>query len=116
MYLPISPGGTGQAKAIEAIERIRCVEEIRAWIITDKLRLYDNKTEFLIIETKQELSKISPSSNSYARNLARMRMDTTLTFTKRVELLTFTLYNIRHIRKFLTKEATQILVHALLIS
>ena len=46
------------AQSIGAMER--CVEEIRTWMLTDKLSLNDNNTEFLIIGTKQQLSKISP--------------------------------------------------------
>lgn len=38
----------------------RYVEEIRTWMLTDKLSLNENNTEFLIIGTKQQLSKISP--------------------------------------------------------
>ena len=56
LYLGFSPGGTGQAQAIEAMER--CVEEIRTWMLTDKLRLNGNKTEFFVIGTKQCYEKL----------------------------------------------------------
>ena len=107
----------------------RCIEEIRTWMLTDKLKINDNKTEFLIIGTKQQLSKISPchltignatvSPVNCARNLGTW-MDTSLALqdhiNKTCRAAYFHIHNIRHIRKFLTKEATQTLVHALVIS
>ena len=115
------------AQSIGAMER--CVEEIRTWMLTDKLSLNDNNTEFLIIGTKQQLSKISPchltigsatvSPVNSARNLGTW-MDTSLALedhiNKACRAAYFQIYNIRHIRKFLTKDASQILVHALVIS
>ena len=107
----------------------RYVEEIRTWMLTDKLSLNENNTEFLIIGTKQQLSKISPylltigsatvSPVNSARNLGTW-MDTSLALHDRIHKACraayLQIYNIRHIRKFLTKDATQILVHALVIS
>ena len=86
LYLAFSPdNNTGQVQAIESMER--CIEEIRTWMLTDKLKINDNKTEFLIIGTKQQLSKISPchltignatvSPVNSARNLGTW-MDTSL--------------------------------------
>ena len=98
-------------------------------MLADKLRLNDSKTEFLIIGTKQQLSKISsyhltigsatvPPVNS-ARNLGTW-IDTSLALqdhiNKACRAAYFHIYNIRHIRNFQTKDATQILVHALVIS
>jgi len=45
-----------QSDAIEAMEL--CIKAIRAWMIADKLKLNDDKTEFLIIGTRQQLSKV----------------------------------------------------------
>ena len=107
----------------------RCVEEIRTWMVTDKLRLNDYKTEFLIFGTKQQLSKISRchltigsatvSPANSARDLGTW-MGRSLTLqdhiNKACRAAYFRIYNIRHIRTFLTKETTQILVHSLVIS
>jgi len=98
-------------------------------MVTDKLRLNDNKTEFLIFGTKQQLSKISRchltigsatvSPVNSARDLGTW-MGTSLTLqdhiNKTCRAAYFHIYNIRHIWTFLTKETTQILVHSLVIS
>ena len=35
-----------------------CVDAIRCWMIKDKLCLNDNKTEIIIIGTRQQLAKV----------------------------------------------------------
>ena len=70
----------------------RCVEEIRTWMLTDKLSLNDNNTEFLIIGTKQQLSKISPYHLTIGGILEGewiRALPSKITLTKRLELLTF---------------------------
>ena len=47
---------SSQSDAIEAMEL--CIKAIRAWMITAKLKLNDDKTKFLIIGTRQQLSKV----------------------------------------------------------
>ena len=37
----------------------RCISDIRTWMLTDKLKLNDDKTEFMLIGTKQQLSKVN---------------------------------------------------------
>ena len=34
-----------------------CIDDIRNWILNDKLKLNDDKTEFLMIGTSQQLAK-----------------------------------------------------------
>ena len=41
---------------IQAMER--CVEDIRHWMFSDRLLLNDDKTEFLLIGTRQQLNKV----------------------------------------------------------
>ncbi len=45
-----------QDAALKAMES--CVNDIRTWMIVDKLKLNDGKTEFMVIGTKQQLSKL----------------------------------------------------------
>lgn len=40
-----------------------CINAIRAWMITDKMKINDIKTEFLIFGTKQQLKKINIDKN-----------------------------------------------------
>jgi hypothetical protein len=36
-----------------------CIKDIRSWMIADKLKMNDGKTEFMVIGTKQQLAKVS---------------------------------------------------------
>ena len=38
-----------------------CIKDICSWVLSDKLKLNDNKTEFLIIGTSQQLAKVDIS-------------------------------------------------------
>ena len=58
LYLSFSPNiSTGQFEAVTAIQH--CVDDIRNWMTNDKLLLNDDKTEFLMIGTKQQLAKVN---------------------------------------------------------
>ena len=37
----------------------RCIEDIHEWMVSDKLKLNDDKTEFIIIGKSQQLAKAS---------------------------------------------------------
>ena len=60
LYLSFSPadGLFSQTDAIQAMER--CIEDIRHWMVSDRLLLNDEKTEFPPISTRQQLSKVEP--------------------------------------------------------
>ena len=45
-----------QLNTLSAIED--CVAAIRSWMSEDKLKLNDDKTEFLLVGTKQQLAKV----------------------------------------------------------
>ena len=46
-----------------ALARVeRCIEDIRNWMLNDKLKLNDEKNEFMIIGTVQHLAKVSINS------------------------------------------------------
>ena len=61
LYLSLHPlEGTCEAEALDAIEN--CIADVRSWVINDKLMLNDDKTEFLVIGTSKQLSKMSVSS------------------------------------------------------
>jgi len=53
LYLSFRPtdGLTSQIDAIQAMER--CIKDIRHWMISNRLLLNDDKTEFLLIGTRQ---------------------------------------------------------------
>ena len=57
LYISFSPADeTGHSDAIAAIEF--CIQVIRNWMHDNKLLLIEDKTEFLQIDTKQQLAKV----------------------------------------------------------
>ena len=57
LYVSFSPNkSTGQYEAVTAIQH--CVDNLRNWMTNDKLLPNDDKTEFLMIGTKQQLTKV----------------------------------------------------------
>ena len=107
-----------------------CVEEVRLWMAKNHLKLNDDKTEVLILGTKQQRAKVTPKplkignakippSQKPVRNIGAL-FDADLTMEDHVKKTCQTCYfhlrNIGKIRKFLNKEATESLVHALITS
>ena len=60
LYLGFRPadGLSSQTDAIQAMER--CIDDIRHWMVSDRLLLNDKKTEFLLIGTRQQLAEVDP--------------------------------------------------------
>ena len=58
LYLSFRPsdGLSSQTNAIQAMERR--IEDVRNWLVSDRLLLNDEKTEFLLISTCQQLAKV----------------------------------------------------------
>ena len=58
LYLSFCPNNIANKEA--ALARLeRCIEDIRDWMLNDKLKLNDDKTEFITIGTSQQLAKVS---------------------------------------------------------
>ena len=128
LYLSFCPNASvNQDVALARMES--CFDDIRNWMLNEKLKLNDDKTEFLIIGTSQQLAKVTISSlcvgnsaitpTSSARNLgswfdAKLTMATHITRT--CNCTSYYLYNLRRIRKYLSKENTKTLVHAFISS
>ena len=128
LYLSFCPNASvNQAVALARMES--CIDDIRNWMLNDKLKLDDDKTEFLIIGASQQLAKVTISSLrvgnsaitpvSSAMNLdswfdAKLTMATHITRT--CNSASYYLYNLRRIRKYLSKENTKSLVHAFISS
>ena len=57
LFLSFRPdSATNQTDEVVAMER--CISDIRSWMLTDKLQLNDDKNEYMLISTKQQLSKV----------------------------------------------------------
>ena len=112
----------------------KCIAGIRDWMLSDRLKLDDDKTEFIIIGTRQQLAKVNidplrvsdstftPASE--VKNLGtwfdrQLKMDAHIKNICNInfgKLLFSHLYNIRRIRKFLSLDCTHILVKAFVTS
>ena len=127
LYLSFRPDSfVSEMEALNGMEQ--CVRAARAWMIIDKMKMNDGKMEFMIIGTRQQLTKVtiysltvgnsSITAVDKARNLG-VWFDSNMNFnvhiTKTCNLFFYFLYNIRRIRKYLTYESTQKLVIALVI-
>ena len=65
IYFSFKPDDlSSQQDAITAMQN--CIDDIRSWIEHDKLLLNDEKTQFLVIDTRQQLSKVNISSITVA--------------------------------------------------
>ena len=95
LYLSIKPdSAVGETEARFAMEQ--CIRAVRAWMVADKLKLNEDRTEFMLIGTRQQLSKVQTdsllvaetvvSSVSEARNLG-VWFDSNAPFTPTVTCL-----------------------------
>jgi len=115
LYLSFKPdSATDQAEAVRAMEN--CTDDLRKWMFQDKLKINDDKTEFLIIGSRQQLLKINPchirvgstdiQPVSSLRNLGSW-FDANLSMSLQVstscQAAFFWLHNIKRISQFLTK-------------
>ena len=124
LYESFSPNkSTGQFEAVTDIQH--CVDDISNWMTNDKLLLNDDKTEFLMIGTKQQLAKVNIDHiligdciirpKGVVKNLGTW-LDSTLSMNSHVNNTCsnafYYLYNIRRIRKYLSRRSTETLIHA----
>ena len=127
IYVSFNPSQSHANNALHSLEL--CVEEIRNWMSQNFLKLNDDKTEFIVFGSKQQLDKVSikhiriGSSNispsSHVRNLGII-LDSNMTLSSHISSMCksayFHLRNIGLIRKYLTEQATQNLIHAFVTS
>ena len=61
LYLSFKPdSAVGETETRFAMEQ--CIRAVRAWMVADKLKLNEEKTEFMLIGTRQQLSKVQTDS------------------------------------------------------
>ena len=124
LYLSFKPDSSmGEKEPRGAMER--CIRAVRARLIVDKLKLNKDKSEFMLIGTHQQLTKVitdslmvgdtQVKSASEASNLG-VWFDSNFQFrshiNKTCQSAFFSLYNIRRIRKYLPFEAAKSLEQA----
>lgn len=128
LYLAFDLSSIGDDENI--LSRVEvCIADIKRWMTLNKLKLNEDKTEFLIISTPQQKHKISTHSIDVcdtlvnavpsARNLGAV-FDSSLTMEVHVTSLCQGAYcrlrSINSIRNSLSQQATEILVHAFVSS
>ena len=128
LYLSFSPTNlANQQEAINAMES--CIRDIKSWMCSDKLKLNDDKTEFIIIGTRQQLSKVKINNIvigeseikpvSSVRNLGAWfddKCSMAIHITKMCSSSFYHLHNIRRIRKYLSQDAAESLIHSFITS
>ncbi len=127
LYLSFVPAQEAADLAVRDLEG--CIMDIRSWMKSNKLKLNDSKTEFIIVGTSAMQKKVSIphvmvgddkiAPSNQVRDLGS-QLDKHLTLVPHVSSIVksvqFHLRNISHIRKYLTKDAAQSLIHALVTS
>jgi hypothetical protein len=106
-----------------------CIENVAAWIKSNKLKMNDDKTEILILGTKTKLQQTNTQSMTFfnctipfaksARNLG-VYLDCHLTMDTHINQLCKSLYfhlrRISRIRQYLTTDAANKLAVSLILS
>ena len=124
LYLTFKPDDVNaQDETIRAMED--CIKDIRSCLIEGWLSLNDDKTDFLVIGTRQQLNKLNPSvlhvgdhtidPSVNVRNLGT-RFDNSISMDTHINQVCKTafyhIHNIRRISKYLSQESLKTLVHA----
>ena len=129
LYLSLkSDDKSGLDEAISAMNR--CISDLRNWMIRDRLMINDDKTELILIGSRQQLGKINDVCNisvgdydiypsSCVRNLGawfdnKLSMSTHV--TKICNAPFYHLHNIRRIKKYLSRDSLLTLIHAFITS
>ena len=127
LYMAFSPNLQSQNQAVSCMES--CLDDVKSWMISNKLKMNDLKTEFIIISSHQQLTKIDLTSIRVGvsmisavddiRNL-RVYLDKNMSMKTHIEVKCNTsfhqLYSLRRIRKYLSHQATETLIHAFIFS
>ncbi|KAK6186737.1 hypothetical protein SNE40_006015 [Patella caerulea] len=106
-----------------------CLDEIHRWMSTHFLKVNPEKTEFLIIGTKQQLKKIDSTTLTFqqenvtstltAKNIGAI-LDSNMSFSAHIKSVCstsfFHLHRISKIKKYLNPESAEVLVHSFISS
>ncbi len=127
LFLSFDPTQENAESALQRIET--CIDEIRQWMSQNFLKLNDDKTEFIIIGSHFQRSKVhiphirvgdvNITPGDSVRNLGAM-FDSQFSMTDHVTHIAksarFSLRNIGRIRKHLNRQVAEMLVHAFVTS
>ena len=128
LYLAFSPNSSSlQYSALRCMET--CLSDVKEWMLANKLKMNDSKTEFIIIGSRQQLDKIQFDSikvgNAVVKAVESVRdlgafFDSTMSMECHIDskcsVAFRQLYSLRRIRKYLTRQATETLIHSFIFS
>ncbi len=128
LFLAFSPNSTeSQENAVLCMES--CLDNVKQWMLLNKLKMNNSKTEFILIGSRQQLDKIGFDSikvgDLVVKSVQSVRdlgsyFDSTMSMEPHIDAKCGAafrqLYSIRRIRRFLTREATETLNHAFIFS
>ena len=117
LFLSFKPlGNTAQADAIQAMEK--CIDAVRKWMIQDRSMINDDKTEFLLLGTRQQLDKLDSRSITVGNNRISpspcvknllSRFDSNLSMTDHINKACNAAFkhlnNLRRIKKYLSRDS-----------
>ncbi len=128
LLLSFEPGSAAaEQDTVAAMEA--CIADVRKWMLQHRLLINDTKTEFMLLGTRQQLQKVTIDGirvgdadikpASMVKNLGVFQ-DPKLSMGQQVSAVCrrsfLQLYRLRKIRKYLSNDATQTLVHAFITS
>ena len=127
LYLSFNSSQQHANSAIATLEL--CINEIRQWMKSNFLKLHDEKTEFMLFGSHQQLSKInidcihigdsSIALASQALNLGAI-FDSSMTMKPHISNVirssAFQLRNVSRICKCLSRDATEQIIHSFITS
>lgn len=130
LYLDFDPkAADGLSNAMETLEM--CISDIKKWMVTSKLKLNDDKTEFAIFASPyyhKKIMDLNPAikiGNAFIKPSKTVRnlgvfMDSSLTMSNQLKAVSRSMYyhmrGIRHIRHYLDDDACTKAVITLVIS
>ena len=127
LYFRIVPNQASLDSNVETLQI--CCAEIKSWLTKNLLKFNDDKTECMLIGSRFQRSKVHLSEltigNSEIEIADKVRnlgviFDSSMSMTHQVSAVcksvSYQLYNISKIRKFLTKDACKLLINALATS
>ena len=129
IYISFKPTMSSLSSAVAKLET--CLKELKSWLVSNGLKLNDDKSEFLLLGSKHMLRKVDYQScylrigstcitpSKTAHNLGVI-FDQEMSFRSHIthvqQSVRYQLRNLSFIRKCLSKPAAEILIHALISS
>ena len=127
IYVSFKPKAAEVEVTFECLKN--CIVELKAWMSKNFLRLNDDKTEFIVFGSPQQMKKCEDLQLNIgechihqvpnAKNLG-IFLDSSMSMNRQISRITstsiFHMRNIKRIRKYLSRDVTEQVVHAFVTS